>query len=109
MLPENEPDIAHIIWKVRLLFGDKKDIWVWTGYILKELRRRAQNDDDEGMLSPTYEILSNIDVLVDGPFIQEKRDISLPYMGSSNQRVIDMKKSTLRKTVLWWTPEEKGK
>lgn len=72
MLPENEPDIAHIIWKVRLLFGDKKDIWVWTGYILKELRRRAQNDDDEGMLSPTYEILSNIDVLVDGPFIQEK-------------------------------------
>lgn len=109
MLPENEPDIAHIIWKVRLLFGDKKDIWVWTGYILKELRRRAQNDDDEGMLPPTYEILSNIDVLVDGPFIQEKRDISLPYMGSSNQRVIDMKKSTLRKTVLWWTPEEKGK
>ena len=109
MLPENEPDIAHIIWKVRLLFGDKKDIWVWTGYILKELRRRAQNDDDEAMLSPTYEILSNIDVLVDGPFIQEKRDISLPYMGSSNQRVIDMKKSTLRKTVLWWTPEEKGK
>lgn len=109
MLSENEPDIAHIIWKVRLLFGDKKDIWVWTGYILKELRRRAQNDDDEGMLSPTYEILSNIDVLVDGPFIQEKRDISLPYMGSSNQRVIDMKKSTLRKTVLWWTPEEKGK
>ncbi len=107
LLPENEPEIAHIIWKVRLLFEDKKDIWVWTGYTLKELTWRAQNDDDEGMLSPTEEILSNIDVLVDGPFIQEKRDISLPYMGSSNQRVIDMKKSTLRKTVFWWTPEDK--
>ena len=109
MYPENREIISDIIYKVLVEFGDKKDIWVWTGYILKELRRRAQNDDDEGMLSPTYEILSNIDVLVDGPFIQEKRDISLPYMGSSNQRVIDMKKSTLRKTVLWWTPEEKGK
>lgn len=109
LLMENEPEIARIVWKVKLIFDDKKDIWVWTGYTLEELTQRIQDDEDEGLMSPTREILAGIDVLVDGPFIDAKRDISLPYMGSSNQRVIDMKRSELYKTVLWWTPEKKGK
>ena len=48
--------------------------------------------------------------LIDGPYIESKRDISLPYMGSSNQRVIGCNKSfALRRPVLWWAPEKKGK
>ena len=55
-------------------------------------------------------IFSYINVLVDGPFIEAQKDISLPYMGSSNQRVIDIWKSAGKDNpVLWWTPEEKGK
>lgn len=92
MLPENEPDIAHIIWKVRLLFGDKKDIWVWTGYILKELRRRAQNDDDEGMLSPTYEILSNID-----PGAMHTSCVVDYYISSDKKNVIVQTENTIYK------------
>lgn len=47
---------------------------------------------------------------VHGPFIEEKKDISLPYMGSKNQRVIDIKWSLgYKEPTLWWTPEEKGK
>ena len=53
-------------------------------------------------------ILNLIDVLVDGQYIESKRDISLPYMGSSNQRVIDCIKTTgYDNIVLWWNPNNK--
>lgn len=56
-----------------------KDIWVWSGYLFDELK------DIEG--------LSNIDTLVDGRFVLEKANPTLKFRGSSNQRVIDVKKS----------------
>ena len=59
-----------------------KDIWMWSGYTLEELTA-----DDS-----TKDILQYIDVLVDGPFVEEKKDLSIPFRGSSNQRVIDMKR-----------------
>lgn len=59
-----------------------KDIWMWSGYTLEEL---AADDS-------TKDILQYIDVLVDGPFVEEKKDLSIPFRGSSNQRVIDMKR-----------------
>lgn len=60
-----------------------KDIWCWTGYTWDEIIVREDCND----------ILQYIDVLVDGEFIQDKYDISLKWRGSSNQRVIDVKKS----------------
>ena len=60
-----------------------KDIWCWTGYTWDEIIARDDCND----------ILQYIDVLVDGEFIQDKYDISLKWRGSSNQRVIDVKKS----------------
>ena len=60
-----------------------KDIWCWTGYTWDEIIAREDCND----------ILQYIDVLVDGEFIQDKYDISLKWRGSSNQRVIDVKKS----------------
>lgn len=56
-----------------------KDIWLWTGYSWEDFK----------ILS----IMQYIDVLVDGPFIQDQKDLSLYYRGSRNQRVIDVKKS----------------
>lgn len=60
-----------------------KDIWCWTGYTWDEIIARED----------CKYILQCIDVLVDGEFIQDKYDISLKWRGSSNQRVIDVKKS----------------
>ena len=68
----------------------KADIWIYSGYLWEELtdenNTRCHGED-------TFKILEMIDVLVDGEFMLEKKDISLKFKGSSNQRIIDVKKS----------------
>lgn len=83
MDPKNQPGVAILIKKFRERFGNKKDIWLWTGYEYDSI----PFDGD------TLYIISNVDVIVDGPFIVKKKDLNLPYRGSSNQRIIDAKKS----------------
>lgn len=56
-----------------------KSIWVWTGYMWEDLK--------------DLPIMNYIDVLVDGPFVEAQKDLRLPYSGSTNQRVIDVKRS----------------
>lgn len=105
LYPENREIISDIIYKVLVEFGDKKDIWMWTGYTYEELLSQINplNENDDIDM-----ILNLIDVLVDGQYIESKRDISLPYMGSSNQRVIDCIKTTgYDNIVLWWNPNNK--
>ena len=55
-----------------------KDIWIYTGYTFEELNELQK------------EILNYCDVLVDGPYIEELRDLSLPFRGSSNQHIINL-------------------
>ena len=84
MHPRNQPTVADIVSAFRKRFGDKKTIWVFTGYVLeKDLDpgRRVYTDY-------TPVILDNIDVLVDGPFVEALKDPSLKFRGSSNQRHI---------------------
>ena len=68
----------------------KKSIWLWSGHAYEEI---LKNDKRR-------EILSHVDVLIDGRFELEKRDISLKYRGSSNQRVIDVKKSLAENNII---------
>lgn len=63
------------------------DVVTYTGYLYEELLALA--DKDEGI----RRLLAETDLLVDGPFIQEKKDIGLRFRGSSNQRIIEVKKS----------------
>lgn len=63
-----------------------QDIWCWTGYTWEELM-------DDCRRGHMHMLLKYIDVLVDAPFIKEKKDISLLWRGSSNQRIIDVRKS----------------
>lgn len=58
------------------------DVYVWTGYVLEELEKTDF----------LFELFENIDYLIDGPFIEEERDITLKMRGSRNQRIIDIKK-----------------
>lgn len=71
--------------RVRAELPDK-DIWCWSGYTLEQLRGSVDaGNADQG------ELLELIDVLVDGPFIQSRKDLSLAFRGSSNQRVLHLK------------------
>lgn len=71
-----------IIEEVKKIYPNIK-IYLWTGYIYENLLER-----NEKLLQ---NILENIDVLIDGPFIKEQRDITLAMRGSRNQRVINLK------------------
>lgn len=72
-----------LIREVRLRYPNQI-IYVWTGYTLEELKAMKDNKVDY--------ILSNIDCLVDGPYIEELRDVSCPMRGSTNQRIISLNK-----------------
>ncbi len=61
----------------------KKDIWMWTGFCFEQLNQKQLNT------------LQFVDVLVDGPFEQNKKNLKLKFKGSDNQRIIDLKKTRL--------------
>ena len=85
--PENRYAVAY---KCRLakLRCPTKSVWVWTGYLWEDLR--------------DLEMMKYIDVLVDGRFEESLKDLRLAYCGSSNQRVIDVKKSLASGEVVLW-------
>lgn len=86
-------DVAiQLCKRVRKEFGYSKDIWVYSGYTYEQLLNES-NDKKE--------LLKLCDVLVDGPFICTLKDLNLKFRGSSNQRIIDLKKSTLNNVVLY--------
>ena len=83
--PENQRELLRLLRSVKSAFP-KKDIWAYTGYTLE----RLQNAEGHPRCEATDEMLSMIDILVDGPFIEAKENISLRFRGSENQRIIDL-------------------
>ncbi len=84
----NQRGLIPFLRKVKELYPNK-DIWVYTGYtleddLLKPSRARCEVTD---------EMLSYIDILVDGKFVLDLKDIALKFRGSSNQRIIDLKRT----------------
>ena len=91
----NREEIAKLVLEIRNRFKDKT-IWLYTGYTFEELLVQKENDNNLDI------ILNNIHVLLDGKFILKLVDIKLHYVGSSNQNIIDVKKSLKeRKKVLY--------
>lgn len=93
--PENRETVREICIATHSIRS--KNVWIYTGFTLEELR--ALNDpivDD---------ILALTDVLVDGPFIEEQRDLTLKFRGSSNQRIIDMYRTNLSGKLMLWEDE----
>lgn len=87
--PSNRDEVHSIILKVKEKFPDI-EVWVWSGYTY------------ERILNEFPWFLEGVDVLIDGRFIQEQRDLMLMYRGSKNQRVIDVKKSLSKGEVIEW-------
>ncbi|MDR0922290.1 MAG: anaerobic ribonucleoside-triphosphate reductase activating protein [Lactobacillales bacterium] len=79
--------------RLRKEFGETKDIWSWTGYTWEELMFETEDK---------LELLRNIDILVDGRFELAKKNLMLQFRGSSNQRIIDVKKSLTKGEVVLW-------
>lgn len=84
--PENQKVLAPFLKKVKELFP-KKNIWCYSGYIYET---ELLAEDGKAHTEVTEEMLSYIDVLVDGPFVEELKDISLVFRGSSNQRILKL-------------------
>lgn len=84
--PENQKALLPFLRKVKEQYP-KKDIWAFTGYLYDNLLAGGVHPCCE----ETEEMLSLIDVLVDGPFMEEKKNLALRFRGSENQRLIDLR------------------
>jgi anaerobic ribonucleoside-triphosphate reductase activating protein len=98
MEPDNQRALLPLLWRVRAELP-KKDIWCYSGYTLDELTGLSR-----ARCEVTDELLSLIDVLVDGEFVEEKRNISLKFRGSENQRLIDLAATRKQGTVVLYDP-----
>ena len=94
LAPQNVEKILEIVSKFKKIFPNKT-IWIYTGYKYEQLLF-------EGKFN-VIQILKHTDVLVDGKYIEEKRDINLKWRGSSNQRVIDVQKSLKELKAVPWS------
>ena len=82
MAPANQPEVLSLVRRVRQELPGR-DIWCYTGYLYEELAA--------GRVGPLdRELLHELDVLVDGPFLLEQKDIRLRFRGSANQRILDV-------------------
>lgn len=88
MEPVNQRGLLTLLRRFRARFGDSKTIWIYTGCVIEELRAPSGS---RWRTEVTDEILSLIDVLVDGPFVMALRDPSLRFRGSSNQRILNLR------------------
>lgn len=85
---KNLEDTIYIAKKIKEIYPEIK-IYLWTGYLLEDLQEKSKTNIDY------KEILELIDVLIDGPFVLEKRDLTLKLRGSSNQRIFRKNKNIL--------------
>ncbi len=102
MEPKNQEALLPFIKKVKEKFPEK-DIWVFSGFTFEELTDKNAYPNTEY----TSELLKLTDILVDGRFQIALKDISLKFRGSSNQRIIDMKKTLEKGEIVIWDKQEK--
>lgn len=86
---DNITAVKRLTGKVRNMYPEK-NIWIWSGYTYEQLLSKKS----------AINILRDIDILVDGRFEEDKKDLTLPFRGSSNQRIIDVKKSLESNSVI---------
>ena len=74
-------ELAKFLYNIKKRYPEKS-IWLYTGYLIEDLNNY-----------PHKEVIKNCDVIIDGPYVKEKRNITIPFRGSTNQRIIDVQKS----------------
>lgn len=84
--PINIEDVMHVINRIRSVFKNEITIYLWTGYTIEYLKEKASKLDEYGKC--VNKILKTIDILIEGPFIEELKSPTLKLRGSSNQRIL---------------------
>ena len=97
---QNQPDVVKLLRRIRAELPEKS-IWAFSGYLFEK-------DILSGRIGDVSEYLSYLDVLVDGPFIQAKKNLSLRFRGSENQRIIDVQSSLAAGETILWDDNQKG-
>jgi anaerobic ribonucleoside-triphosphate reductase activating protein len=92
--PENQRVLVGLIRRIRKELPERT-IWMFSGNVYEDMLPGGKRYTEV-----TDEILDNIDILVDGPFEEEKKNINLNFRGSANQRIIDMKATRREKKVV---------
>ena len=94
MAPANQPEVLSLVRRVRQELPGR-DIWCYTGYLCEDLLAGRVGEYGRALLE-------QLDVLVDGPFVEAEKDLSLRFRGSANQRIIDVPASLREgQAVLW--------
>ena len=97
MEPKNQESVRPLLEEFRERFP-AKSVWMYSGYTFEELTGEIQS---RCFTKETVHILSLLDVLVDGEFISEKKDLGLRFRGSSNQRILNMPASLAARRAIW--------
>jgi len=98
--PHNQADVVKLLRRVKEELPEKT-IWAFSGFLFEK-------DMLSGRIGDVSEYLSYLDVLVDGPFVQAKKNLSLRFRGSENQRIIDVKASLKEGKTILWDDNQKG-
>ena len=96
--PENQRDLLPLLRQVRARYP-QKTVWCFTGYRLDD---ELQRDGSHPRCEVTDELLSLLDVLVDGRYVDAQRNLSLRFRGSENQRIIDMDRTRAAGRIVLW-------
>ena len=88
---ENQKDLIKLLKRFHKLYP-KKDVWCYSGFTIEEILGKTE-PKSRCFGENSVELLKQIDVLVDGRFVEEKKSLMLKFRGSSNQRIIDVNKT----------------
>lgn len=100
-LAKENVDCIYTLCKFVKQFMPEKQIWLYTGYTIESTGIFEFSCSDIDQLR-RYNVLHTIDVIVDGQYVDELKDMSYPWAGSTNQRVIDVQKSLEKNQVVLW-------
>lgn len=102
--PQNVQNVLKIVDEIRVSYPTK-NIWLYTGYTWEQIMHLVITDinsEQLKMLQMRKELVSKCDVLIDGRYIDELRDVSLHWRGSSNQRVINVQETLKQNQIVLW-------
>lgn len=95
--PQNQAAVLALVERVREAYPDK-DVWCYSGYLFEQLAAGKVGEHSRALLE-------QLDVLVDGPFVLERKDLSLRFRGSANQRILDVPASLEAGEARIWKEE----
>lgn len=102
--PKNVQNVLKIVDEIRVSYPTK-NIWLYTGYTWEQIMHPVITDIDSEqlkILQMRKELVNKCDVLIDGRYIDELRDVSLHWRGSSNQRVINVQETLKQNQIVLW-------